>query len=153
MGESDRNAGQVQTPLKQTAYKQIVPDTSFVISLLKQRRDFEDEMSGAISGKVRIVMLDLVVLELERLARIGPSAISKWAKANMELLHKRNYPVVEHKPGPSDVDSSLIAFAISEKTPTGIATLDRELITALKILGLPTVRPRARHGLIVEGFL
>ena len=122
------------------------------MSLLRQHRDFEEEIKAAIPGEVRIVTLDLIILELERLARKKSSTIGRWANTSLAFLRERNYPVTEHKPGPSDIDASLIAFALTEKTPTAIATLDRELRTALRALRIPTIRPRARYGLLADAF-
>jgi rRNA-processing protein FCF1 len=122
------------------------------VSLLRQHRDFEEEIKAAIPGEVRIVTLDLIILELERLARKKSSTIGRWANTSLAFLRERNYSVAEHKPGPSDIDASLIAFALTEKTPTAIATLDRELRTALGAFGIPIIRPRARYGLLADTF-
>ena len=103
---------------------------------------------GGLTGKV----LDLVIWELERLARTTTSASATWAKASLAFLSKRNYAIAEHKPGPSDVDASLIAFALTEKIPTAIATIDRELKSALDSLGIPSLLPRTSHGIVAEGF-
>ncbi len=97
-------------------------------------------------------MLDLVILGLERLSRKKSSTIGKWANASLALLHQRDYPIAEHRSGPSDIDACLVAFALTEKIPTAIATLDRELRTALGALGIPTVRPRTRYGLLADAF-
>jgi rRNA-processing protein FCF1 len=127
-------------------------DSSFIISLVKQRRDFERELIDSIPQKISIEILDLVLLELEHLARKSPSATRTWARASLELIEKRNYHVVEHKPGPADVDASLIAYALSQRTSIAIATIDRELGNGLKSLGIPIVTPRRSHGLILEGW-
>ena len=136
--------------MTETPGKQILLDTNFIISLLKQRRDFDEEIRAAIPGRVTIVMLDLVLLELEFLARKGPAGIRTWANASLEFIRKRGYPVVEHLPGPSDVDSSLVGFALREKMPTAVATIDRDLRTSLGALGVPTILPRTRHGLVMD---
>ena len=133
-------------------YSQILLDSNFIIALLRKHRDLEDEIKAEVRGKIAIVVLDLVIWELERLARTTTSATATWAKASLAFLSKRNYAIAEHKPGPSDIDASLIAFALTEKIPTAIATIDRELKSALDSLGIPSILPRTSHGLVAEGF-
>ncbi|MBO0888494.1 hypothetical protein J2P12_05275, partial [Candidatus Bathyarchaeota archaeon] len=58
----------------------------------------------------------------------------------------------EHLQGPSDVDSSLIGFALWDRTPTAIATIDRDLRTALRTLGIPTIQLKAKYGLVADAF-
>ena len=139
-------------PLSGRLYSQILLDSNFIIALLRKHRDLEDEIKAEIRGKIAIVVLDLVIWELERLARTRTSAVATWAKASLAFLSRRNYSIAEHKPGPSDVDASLIVFALTEKIPTAIATIDRELKGALDALGIPSILPRTSHGLVAEGF-
>jgi rRNA-processing protein FCF1 len=110
----------------------------------------EAEIRTAVAGPVKIVVLDLVLLELERLARRGSNNVRTWANAAIDFLSKRNYAIIEHRQGPSEVDVSLAEFALTEKTPTAIATIDRELRKALESLGIPAISPRANYGLIAE---
>lgn len=130
---------------------QVVLDANFIISFLSQHRDVEDEIRIAIPGRVRILLFDLVVLELERLARQRSSKVGRWADISLEYLHKKKYPIVEHRPGPTDVDAALISFAVAETGPTYVATIDREVKTSLQSLGVPTISPMKRHGLVVDG--
>ena len=139
-------------PLSGRPYFQILLDSNFIIALLRKHRDLEDEIKAEIRGKIAIVVLDLVIWELERLARTRSSATATWAKASLTFLSSRNYAIAEHKPGPSDVDASLIAFALTEKIPTAIATIDRELKSALDSLGIPSLLPRTSHGIVAKGF-
>jgi rRNA-processing protein FCF1 len=131
---------------------QILVDTSFLLTLLRQHRDLDEEIRTAVSGKVRIAVLDLVVLELERLARRGSASARNWAEVSLAYLRAKKYPVVEHKTGPSDVDASLVVYALAERAPTGIATVDGELRFALESLSIPAIWPRTRHGLVAERF-
>ena len=129
---------------------QILLDTSFLLTMLKQHRDPEEEIKAEVPGKVRILILDLVILELERLARKASAKTQAFARASLDFLSRRKLSVIEHKPGPTDVDAALIAWALSEKTPTGIATVDRAIRSALASLDVPVIYPRARSGLVVE---
>jgi rRNA-processing protein FCF1 len=117
--------------------------------MLKQHRDLEAEIKTTIPGPTRAVVLDLVVLELERLAR-GSGNVRTWANSALAFLAKSNYSVVEHRPGPADVDASLVQFALGEKTPTAIATIDRQLRVVLDSFDIPAISPRARYGLIAK---
>ena len=106
----------------------------------------------AVPGNVKILALDLVILELERLARKASAKTHAFASASLDLLGKRQLVVVQHKPGPTDVDSALIACALTEKTPTGIATVDRALRSALASQEIPVIYPRTRRGCVAERF-
>ena len=130
---------------------QVVLDANIIISFLSQRRDVEDEIRIAIPGRVRILLFDLVVFELERLARQRSSKVGRWANIGLEYLHKKKYPIVEHRPGPTDVDAALISFAVAETAPTYVVTIDREVKTSLQLLGVPTISPMKRHGLVLVG--
>ena len=126
-------------------------DTNFIVSFLSQHRDIEDEILTSVQGRLRIIVLDLVVLELERLARKASSNVRSWASVSLDHIRRKNYSIATHRPGPADVDAALISFAVAETIPTYVATIDRELRTALRSLGVPTLSPKKRHGLIVEG--
>jgi len=120
--------------------------------MLKQHRDPEEEIMTAVPGNVKILALDLVIFELERLARKASAKTHAFASASLDLLGKRQLVVVQHKPGPTDVDSALIACALTEKTPTGIATVDRALRSALASQEIPVIYPRTRRGCVAERF-
>ena len=117
--------------------------------MLKQHRDLEAEIKTDIPGPTRTVVHDLVLLELERLAR-GSGNVRTWANAALAYLAKGNSSIVENRPGPTDVDASLVQFALSEKTPTAIATIDRQLRAVLDSFDIPSISPRARYGLIAK---
>lgn len=138
-------------PLIPARGAQVVLDANLIISFLTQHRDVEDEIRIAIPGRVRILLFDLVLLELERLARQRSSKVGRWADISLEYLHKKKYPIAEHRPGPTDVDAALISFAVAETSPTYVATIDREVKASLQSLGVPTISPMKRHGLVVDG--
>jgi rRNA-processing protein FCF1 len=122
------------------------------LTMLKQHRDPEEEIRAEVQGNVKILVLDLVIYELERLARKASAKTHAFASASLDLLERRKLAVIEHKPGPSDVDAALIACALTEKAPTGIATVDRALRSALASQDVPVISPRTRRGLIAERF-
>ena len=120
--------------------------------MLKQHRDPLEEIMAELPGNVKILVLDLVIFELERLARKASAKGHAFARASLEFLEKRKLPVIEHKPGPSDVDAALIACSLTEKEPTGIATVDRALRSALVSQDAPIIYPRTRRGLVAGNF-
>ena len=130
---------------------QILLDTNFLVSLLRQPRNFEDEIRTSVPGRTRTFVLDLVVLELERLARQASTAVRGWARVSLEFIERKKYPILEHRPGPVDVDAALVSYALSEKGTVYVATIDRMLRNALLALGVPAISPKKRHGMIVEG--
>jgi len=120
--------------------------------MLKQHRDPEEEIRTAARGNVKILVLDIVVFELERLARKASASTHAFASVSLDFLEKRMIAVIEHKAGPTDVDAALIVCALTEKTPTGIATVDRALRSALASQDVPVIYPRMRRGLVAERF-
>ena len=118
--------------------------------MLKLHRDPEEEIRTAVPGNVKILVLDSVKFELERLARKGSSKTHAFASSSLDFLDKRKFPVIEHKPGPTDVDAALIVWALTEKILTGIATVDRALRSALTSQDVPVIYPKARRGLVAE---
>ena len=131
---------------------QILLDTSFLLTMLEQHRDPVEELRAEVQGNLKILVLDLVIFELERLARKASSKTHAFARASLDFLEKRKIPTVEHKPGPSDVDAALIACSLTESEPTGIATVDRALRSALASQDVPVIYPRARRGLVASRF-
>src|SRR5437667_10068450 len=113
--------------VKTRPYVQILLDTSFLLTMLKQHRDPEEEVRTAVPGNVKILVLDIVVFELERLARKASASTHAFASASLDFLAKRRIPVIERKAGPTDVDAALIACALTEKTPPGMTSVDRGL--------------------------
>src|SRR5260370_40206865 len=118
--------------------------------MLKQHRDPEEEIMTAVPGNVKILVLDLVIFELERLARKASAKTHAFASTSLDFLGKRQLAVVEHKPGPTDVDAALIAWALSDKTPTGIAPADRAIRPALASLDIPVIYPTARSVFVIK---
>lgn len=137
--------------------KQVPPkvllDSSFLLTLLKQHRDPEAEIRAGVHSALEIVVLDLVLLEIERLVRKGTFTTRKWASTVLALLEAHRYHIEEHGQGPSDVDATIIAFALSTREPVWVATVDSALRNALRAVGVPVIMPRKNHGLLVDSNL
>ncbi len=117
--------------------------------MLNQHRDLEDEIRDLIHRPVRIQILDRVILELERLGRTKSSKLGAMAKAGLELIVTRNYPIAENNLGSPDVDTCLIALALIEKKPSLVASVDRQLRESLASQGISTVYPKTGRGLAI----
>lgn len=138
--------------MKKRSRIQILLDTSFLLTMLGQHRDPVEELRAEVQGDLKILVLDLVIFELERLARRASSKTHAFASASLDFLEKRKISIIEHKPGPSDVDAALIACSLTEREHTGIATVDRALRSALGSQDVPVIYPRARRGLVASRF-
>lgn len=136
--------------MKDEATLSIFVDSSFLLTMLKQHQDFDELVRRVVKRKFRFVIPDRVLSELERLGRKKSSPTSGLARIAVELIEKRNYPVLETLDGPSDVDTSLIASALAQREPVTVATVDAELRTSFKAQEVPTISPRGRMGLMLS---
>ena len=133
--------------LKHGVTAQILLDTSFLLTMLRQHRDIDGEIRELVPGRVEISLLDRVIFELERINRTKSSVTGALADASLELAKKRNFQILETWPGPTDVDTALIAFALARRETTMVATVDKQLGQALVVQGIPTIYPRRGKGL------
>ena len=122
------------------------------MTLVKQHRDPWSEVRDLVKGRVKVQTLDLVVLELEHLARTSPLATAKWADTSLQVVQRNKDRLLQHRQGPTNVDVALIAYALAEKEVTAIATVDREMRKILEANCVPTIWPKDRHGLMSSGF-
>jgi rRNA-processing protein FCF1 len=109
--------------------------------------DFEEHLGKILGRNYQIVILDRIRSELGRIGRTRSSKNSGHAMAALELIENRKYQIVETLDGPSDVDSSLIAYALVSRNDVAVATVDREIRSALELQHVPIITPRARQGL------
>ena len=126
----------------------MVLDSSFLISMLKERRDIRDEVRDAVHGPIDLVCLDLVVCELARLARKGSSETSRIARLVLDNLDRWKIREVPAPFGPRDVDLAMTIYALVQKTRTVVATADKMLLEMLSKNGIQSVRTRSKSGLI-----
>lgn len=128
----------------------VLLDSSFLLTMLKQHRDPEAEIRTALPRALEMVVMDLILLEIERLARKGTSTPRRWANATLAHLEARKYRIEEHVQGPSDVDAILISSALSKREPVFVATVDSALGNSLRATGISVIMPRKSHGLLVN---
>lgn len=128
----------------------VLLDTSFLLTMLRERMDFGEEIRTTIPGQLRIVTIDLVQFELGRLARRGSSTTSGLAKLALEQLERKRVPVMDTELVVRDTDTAILTAALSQKGPVAVATLDRRLRETLRRSGVSTIYPRRRKGLILS---
>ncbi len=128
----------------------VLLDTSFLIAMLEQRRDIDEELRDLIKGPVRVATLDMVERELERLGRTRSSKTGGLAGAALELLKSRKYSIFISGIETSDTDAAILSFSLAKNEALAVATVDRKLRAALARLGLPAIYPMRRRGLLIS---
>ncbi len=127
----------------------VLLDTSFLIAMLEQRRDIDEELRDLIKGPVRVATLDMVERELQRLGRTRSSKTGGLANAALELLKTRKYPIFTSGIETSYTDAALLSFSLAKTQPLAVATVDRKLRAALSRLGLQVIYPKRQRGLVM----
>jgi rRNA-processing protein FCF1 len=128
----------------------VLLDTSFLIAMLEQRRDIDEELRDLIKGPVRVATLDMVERELQRLGRTRSSKTGGLAGAALELLKSRKYTILTSGIETSDTDAAILSFSLSKNERLAVATVDRKLRAALAGLSLPVIYPMRRRGLLMS---
>jgi rRNA-processing protein FCF1 len=128
----------------------VLLDTSFLITMLEQRRDIDEELRDLIKGPVRVATLDMVERELQRLGRTRSSKTGGLASAALELLKSRKYSILTSGIETSDTDAAILSFSLAKGEPLAVATVDRKLRVSLANFGLPVIYPMRRRGLLIS---
>jgi rRNA-processing protein FCF1 len=128
----------------------VLLDTSFLLMMLEQRRDVDEELRDLIKGPVRVATLDIVERELQRLGRTRSSKTGGLAGAALEFLKSRKYPTLIAGIETSDTDAAILSFSLAKNEPLAVATVDRKLRASLAKLGLPVIYPMRRRGLLMS---
>src|SRR6266540_7249669 len=95
----------------------VLLDTSFLIAMLEQRRDIDEELRDLIKGPIRVATLDMVERELQRLSRTRSSKTGGLASAALELLKWRKYSIFEAGIETSDTDAAILSFSLAKHEP------------------------------------
>ena len=128
----------------------VLLDTSFLLMMLEQRRDIDEELRDLIKGPARIATMDMVQRELQRLGRTRSSKIGALAKAALELLKARRYSIYDSGIETSDTDAAILSFSLARSEPVAVATVDRKLRASLFRLGLQVIHPMRHRGLLMS---
>ena len=122
--------------------KQIILDTSLIISCIEFKIDWEKELNKIIDEKFRIIILDKVLTEIDKVIEKGGKQ-GRYAKLAKEILKKR-YPVKKTQKG--HTDDILLSLARNSI----IATQDKELRRRIKEQGKPRIVIRQKKYLTIE---
>ena len=128
----------------------VLLDTSFLLAMLEQRRDIDEELRDLITGPVRIATLDLVERELEYIGRTRSSKTGALANAALELLKARKYSIFDSGIETADTDAAILSFSLAKNEPLAVATVDRKLRATLSKLGLQAIYPKRQRGLLMS---
>ncbi len=128
----------------------VLLDTSFLIAMLEQRRDIDEELRDLIKGPIRVATLDMVERELQRIGRTRSSQTGGLANATLELLKSRKYSICKSGIETSDTDAAILSFSLAKNGPLAVATVDRKLRAALSRLGLQVIYPMRHRGLLIS---
>ena len=137
-------------PMNTSRSLTVLLDTSFLLMMLEQRRDIEEEMRDLIKGPIGIATLDMVERELQRLGRTRSSKTGGLASAALELLKSRKYSILPSGIETSDTDTAILSFSLAKSKPLAVATVDRKLRASLTKLGLPVIYPKRQRGLLMS---
>jgi len=128
----------------------VLLDTSFLIAMLEQRRDIDEELRDLVKGPVRVATLDMIERELQHLGRTRSSKTGGLANAALELLKSRKYSIFAAGIETSDTDAAILSFSLAENEPLAVATVDGKLRAALSRLGLQVIYPMRSRGLLMS---
>lgn len=128
----------------------VLLDTSFLLTMLRERMEFDEEIRTTVPGPLQIATVDLVQFELGRLARRVSSRTGGLAKLAVEQLERKHVLVIDSRFVAKDTDTAILTAALSQKGPVAVATLDRRLRETLTRDGVSTIYPRGRRGLILS---
>lgn len=138
--------------MKSQSSTTVILDTSFIISMLRNHREFDDGIRDSVLGPVRLATSDGVLMELQRLARSGDFHTAGLAKVALSVLEKRGVLIQETDPSTPNVDTAILALALGDRGAVEVATSDRRLKHALYKLGITAISPRNHGGLdVVQG--
>src|SRR6266704_2541861 len=137
-------------PLNISRSLTVLLDTSFLLMMLEQRRDIDEELRDLIKGPVRVATLDMVERELQRLGRTRSSKTGGLANASLELLKSRKYSILTSGIETSDTDAAILSFSLAKNEPLAVATVDRKLRAVLSRLGLQVIYPMRQRGLLMS---
>ncbi len=135
--------------MKSDSIHNILVDSSFILTMLRKHRDFDDEIRKSSRGPVRIITTDGVIMELQRLARSGNFETAGLARIALASLERSRIDVQDTSPSTPNVDTAILLTALAEKNSIKVATVDRRLRNTLFKLGVPVICPRAHAGVVI----
>ncbi len=123
----------------------IIFDTNFCMVPFEFKVDIIDELNRIIPEKFTIVIPDLVIDELRKIAEgKGKRAIA--ARSALEFVNKFRIERVEKR---GDVDTSIVYYA--KENGYALATQDKEMKKLARKLGIPIITMRQKKYLTYDG--
>ena len=150
IAQSYKEGSVIRNDSVKTSSLTVLLDTSFLLMMLEQRRDIDEELRDLIKGPVRIATVDMVERELQRLGRTRSSKTGALANAALELLTRRKYSIFTSGFETSDTDAAILSFSAAKNEQLAVATVDRKLRVALSRLGLQVIYPMRQRGLLMS---
>lgn len=124
----------------------VILDTNALMMQFQFHVDIEREVRRILNFNYEIVIPEIVVHELERLAKDGNGKEQGEARMAAELA--RTFKVV---PSPGDGDTGLLRLA--EKLNAVVVTNDKVLRARLRAKDIPNIYMRSRAFLTIEGHI
>lgn len=124
----------------------VILDTNALMMQFQFHVDIEREVRRILNFNYEIVIPQIVVSELERLAREGTG--KEQAEARMAAELAKTFKVVE---SPGDGDTGLLRLA--EKLNAVVVTNDKVLRARLRAKDIPNIYMRSRAFLTIEGHI
>lgn len=112
----------------------ILLDTNFIVSCVKKKIDFFEQLEELFPGSKILVPLQ-VIREIKELSGKGKIADREAAKLSFAIISQKkqeNLEIIDLKKG--GVDKGILDYAPEKKTTFITATLDKKLRKKLKML-------------------
>lgn len=124
----------------------VILDSNALMMQFQFHIDIEKEVNRLLGGNYRMVVPQIVVDELQRLAKEGQQKEATEARMAAELA--RTFDVVE---SPGDGDTGILRLA--EKLNAVVVTNDKTLRARLRAKDIPNIYMRSRAFLTIEGHI
>jgi rRNA-processing protein FCF1 len=127
----------------------VLLDTSFLLTILRSHLELDKEIRHAVAGPLLIATTQGVIMELQRLSRKGGTSRAGLARGALEVLASHRVAVLSSQDLP-EVDSAILAAALSRKDRVIVATVDFHLREILAKHHLASIIPRGHKGLMLS---
>lgn len=124
----------------------VILDSNALMMQFQFHIDIEKEVNRLLGGNYQMVVPQIVVDELSRIAKEGAQKEATEARMAVELA--KTFQIVE---SPGDGDTGILRVA--EKLNAVVVTNDKRLRAQLRAKGLPNIYMRSRAFLTIEGHI
>ena len=139
-----------KAPLEQTTGRSppsvVILDSNALMMQFQFHIDIEKEVNRLLGGNYQMVVPQIVVDELARIAKEGAQKEALEARMAVELA--KTFQIVE---SPGDGDTGILRVA--EKMNAVVVTNDKRLRAQLRAKALPNIYMRSRAFLTIEGHI